>query len=249
MKDHSYLGSGELHLREIGAAAPFVSVGNVSALTFSPQTNTLTLADSTQPGGGERNRVDRLTGVEVAYTFHDFAPENFAIALRGSSAIIEAGDVVDESVVAYPGGLTPLARIATEIASVEATGGGAAYELGKDYELRNGALFIPATSGIPVPAAGAANILVSYSHPKVAVVQALVNPAKQYEALFLGLNEAQSGKPVRVHAHKLSGGVLAQMGLIGDEYGAGEVTGALMADSSKAAGLSRYFTVEQEVVA
>lgn len=247
MKDHSYLGSGKLFIREYGAPAPFLEVGNVSSLTFSPQTNTITLADHTQPGGGERNRVDRLTGVEVAYTFHDFAPQNFATALRGSIKNEVAGNVLDEPAFAYKGGFIPLVRIASAITSVKA--GSTELEAGKDFVFQDGGLFIPLDSSVPVIADGAANITVSYTSPATTTVQALVNGGKQYELLFHGLNEAQSGKPVRVRAHKVSGGVMAQLGLIGDEYGAGEVTGALLSDANKGAGLSKYFTVEQEVVA
>lgn len=247
MKDHSYLGSGKLFVREYGAAAPFVEVGNVSALTFSPQTNTITLADHTQPGGGERNRVDRLTGVEVAYTFHDFAPQNFARALRGNVKTDVAGNVADEPAVAYRGGFIPLARIANAITSVKA--GNADLQAGEDYIFQDGGLFIPVDSKAPEVVDGAPNITVTYTSPATATVQALVNASKQYEMLFHGLNEAQSGKPVRVRAHKVSGGVMAQLSLIGEEYGAGEVSGALMSDTGKGEGLSKYFVVQQEVIA
>lgn len=249
MKDHSYLGSGELFIREYGAAAPFVSVGNCSALTLSPQGEKKTLADHTQPGGGVRNEVERLTGVELAYTFHDFAAENFARALRATSSSVVAGNVVDEEVVAYKGGYTPLAKLATSITAVKDAAGATTYDVGDDYVFQNGGIFIPESSSIPVPASGAPNIKVSYVNPAQTTVQALVNSAKQYEALFVGLNEAQSGKAVRVRVHKMSGGLMQQLGLIGDEYGAGEVSGSLQADTSKGAGESRYFVVEQEVVA
>lgn len=249
MQDQSYLGSGKLLIREYGAAAPFVEVGNCSALTLSPQTNAITLADHTQPGGGERNRVDRLTGCELAYTFHDFSPENFARALRGTVATIAAGAVVDEALVAYKGGFTPLARIATSVTAVKSAVGSTTYEAGVDYVIQDGGLFIPAGSTVAEPVAGAANLKVSYANAAQTVVQGLVNPAKQYEMLFLGLNEAQSGKAVRITAHKATGGVMAQLALIGEEHGAGEVTGALLTDGTKGVGLSKYFVVVQEVVA
>ncbi|MCF8799255.1 hypothetical protein [Xanthomonas campestris] len=244
MDDYSYLGSGKLVIREFGAAAPFEEVGNVSALSFSPQTNTITLADSTKPGGGTRNRVDRVTEVQMAYTFHDFAPANFARALRGTVTTIAAGNVIAEPVVAYPGGFIPLARRASAITSVKNAAGTTTYDADVDYELRDGGLFIPLDGDIAAPVNGAANLTVAYAHGAVKRVEALTTSQKQYEVLFLGLNEARSGKEVRVHAHKVSGGVMAQLGLIGEEYGSGEVTGALLADTTKGAGLSQYFTVD-----
>lgn len=245
MQDHSYLGSGKLMLREFGSATPFDDAGNCSALTLSPQANTLSLPDYTQPGGGERNRVDRVTGVNMSFTFHDFAPSNFARSLRGTTAAVAAGTVTDEELVAYKGGFTPFERIASALTTVEPAGGGTAYTAGTDYVFQDGGIFIPSTSTIPDPVAGAANIQVTYTNAAQKVTQALVNPAKQYEALFLGLNEAQSGKEVRVRIHKISGGVLQELGLLGEQYGAGTVEGGLLTDTSKGAGLSKYFTVEQ----
>lgn len=245
MDDYSYLGSGKIHFREYQAAAPFTEAGNCSALTFSPQTTSLELPNYTEPGGGIQNEVSRMTGVEMAYTFHDFSPENFARALRGISTPAVAGTATDETVVAYKGGFTPTARIPIAITTVEPVGGGTAYDVGDDYEFRNGGIFIPSTSSIPAPVSGAANIQVTYSYAAQDKVQALVNPAKQYEVLFTGLNEARSGKAVRIHAFKLSGGVLAQFAALGEEYGAGEVTGKLLLDGTKVGdGISKYFTVE-----
>lgn len=247
MKDYSYIGSGNILIREVDAAAPFVEVGNCSALDFSPQENVLQQQDHTRPGGGLRNQVRRVTGVDLSYTFLDFSPENFARGLRAAIESITAGTATDEEVVAYVGGYTPLAKIATAITTVEPAGGGTAYVAGTDYELRDGQLYVPEDSDIVDPVSGAANIQVTYTYAAQKKVQALVNPNKQYELLFLGLNEAQSGKRVRVHAHRVSGGVLQQMSMLGEEYGAGQVGGALLADPSKTGqGVSQYFTVEME---
>ena len=100
------------------------------------------------------------------------------------------------------------ARIPTAITLVEPAGGGTAFTAGTDYELRNGGIYIPSTSTITNPVSGAANIDVTYTYDAQDVVQGLVNSAKQYEIVFAGLNEARSGKPVRVRCHKVSGGVL-----------------------------------------
>jgi hypothetical protein len=120
MEDKSYIGSGNILIREFGAAAPFVEIGNCSALTLSPQEDVKQLQDFTKPGGGLRNQVRRVSGVDVAYTFHDFSAENFARGLRAAIASIAAGTITDELAVAYKGGYTPLARIATAITTVAA---------------------------------------------------------------------------------------------------------------------------------
>jgi hypothetical protein len=246
MQDYSYLGSGKIYIREYGAAAAMREIGNCSALSFSPQTNRLSLPDHTKPGGGTRNSVERVGDVELSLTFHDFEGANFADFLRGTVAEVTAGSVAAEALVAYKGGFTPLARAATAIASVEPAGGGTAYVEGTDYVLQDGGLFIPSTSTIAAPSGGAANIEVDYSHGALQVTQAFVASAKDYQLLFAGLNEARSGKRVNVRVHKLSGGVLQELGLLGEQYGAGTVNGALKADTTKGVGLSQYFTVEIE---
>jgi hypothetical protein len=241
MEDYSYLGSGKLWVREFGAAAPFMEVGNCSAVTLTPQTNSIVLADSTQPGGGTRNQVDRVTGWQLAYTFTDFSPDNLARATRGTTTAIVAGTVTDELAVAYLGGATPLLNPAATITAVKGASGSTTYTAGTDYELRDGMLYIPTTSSIPAPVAGAANVKVTYTNMAGQRVEAQTASQKNYEFRFTGLNEARSGKPVVVHTHKVSGGVLASMELIGESHASGQVTGGLQADTSKPAGKSQYF--------
>lgn len=245
--DYSYLGSGSMLIREYGAAAPFESVGNCSELSFTPQENALSLVDNTQPGGNLRNEVRRLTNVEMSYRFHDFSPANFSRGLRGDVTDVASGTATSESVVAYKGGYTPLAKIASAITTLEPVGGGTAYTEGTDYELRDGQLYIPSTSSITAPVAGAANIDVTYDYGAQKVLEALVDSAKDYEVMFIGLNEARSGKRVRVRAWKVSGGVLQEMALLGEDYGGGTVTGSLQSDSTKTGtGISQYLKVEFE---
>lgn len=245
--DYSYLGSGSILIREYGSAAPLVTLGNCSALTFSPQEDVKSLLDYTQPGGNKRNEVRRLTGVDISFTFHDFSAANFAIGLRSTSTDVAGGTATAEEVVGYKGGYTKLAKIANAITTVTNIAGSTTYDEGDDYELRDGMLYIPSGSGITAPVSGAVNLKVTYTYAAHSKVEALVSSNKQYELVFVGLNEAQSGKRVRVHAYKVSGGVIQEMSLLGEDFGEGQVSGALLADGTiTGAGLSQYFTWENE---
>jgi hypothetical protein len=245
--DYSYLGSGSMLIRKYGDPAPFLSVGNVSALSFSPQEEVKQILDYTAPGGNKRNEVRRLTGVDMSYTFHDFSAENFARGLRSDASTIAAGTATAETVVAYKGGYAPMAKIASSITTVTGASGTPTYVAGTDYELRDGQLFIPSTSTVTDPVAGAANLKVTYAYLAQKKIEALVNSNVQYEVVFVGLNEAQSGKRVRIRAHKVSAGVIAQMAVIGEDFGAGEVSGALLSDGTKTgAQISKFMTVELE---
>jgi hypothetical protein len=245
MTDYSYVGSGKIHIREKGSANPFVEMGNCSALNLQTEENELELQDFTQPGGGTYNSVTRISAVRLAITAHDLSPENLARALYGSSTDVAAGTATDETVVAYKGGFTPLAKVPTAITSVEPAGGGTAYTVGSDYELRDGGIYIPASSTITAPVAGAPNIQVTYTYAKHDVVQALVSSPKEYDLVFVGLNEARSGKPFRVTVHRAKLGASRDLGLIGSQYAAIEITGRCLKDTAiTTPGLSQYFKAD-----
>lgn len=247
-EDYSYLGSGIVLIREWNSGMPFEEIGNVSAFSNAAQTNTIELADNQNPGGGTANSVDRVTGWTLSYTFHDFNPSNFARATRGKASDVVAGTVVDEEATATVGAYTPLSRIASEITAVKSAVGATAYEAGKDYRFERGMMFVPVGSAIPPAANGAANVKVSYKNAALGHVEAAVGAQKFYEVQFYGANEARGGKAVRMVCHKVAGGVIDSMGLIGTEHGSGTVAGKLVKDSAKAVGTdkSAYFYWQQE---
>lgn len=246
--DYSFVGSGIILLREWGAAAPMLEVGNCSAFALAPQTNNLQLQDFRNAGGGIRNRIDRVNDWQLTYTFHDFNKENFARTTRGLASDIAAGAVPAESVVGYKGGYVPLKFIASTITSVEPVGGGTPYTAGTDYILDRGMLYLPSTTTIPDPVAGAANFEVDYTKLAGGEVQGAVTSQKFYQMEFRGQNEARGGKFCRMVCHKVSGGMVSSFGVIGEDYGSGEVPGSLVYDASKAtnSSTSGYFYWQQE---
>jgi hypothetical protein len=246
-EDKSYIGSGNILIREYGAAAPLIEVGNCSKLTLTHGEDVKQLKNFRRPGGGINKEVRRLSGVEMNYAFHDLTTENYARSLRSDTTAIVAGTSTDEELVAYKGGYTSAAKIITAITSVKSIGGVTTYDVGDDYELRDGMLYIPAGSAIADPVAGAANVEITYTYVAQSKVEAFTNTAKEYEVVFMGLNEAQSGKRVRITCRKVSGGVLKEMNAIGEEFGVGDVTGALQADNTVTdPDESPYYKIEME---
>lgn len=115
--------------------------------------------------------------------------------------------------------------------------------VGDDYEIRPGGILILETADL----ADGAVIGVSYTKQAVDVVEAITDAGKEYEMIFDGLNEARSGKRTRVRVHRVKVGAATDLGLIGDEYAALEVTGKILKDASKTgAGISQYFKVDIE---
>lgn len=246
-EDFSYLGSGIVLIREWNTNARFDEIGNTSVFSINPETNTIQLPDYQNPGGGIQSRVDRVTDYVLNMTFHSLNSANLARHLRGSASTVSAGSIAAEPHFAYRGAYVPLKYPALAVASVEPAGGGTPYVVGDDYIVDRGMLYIPATSAI-TNATSAANIEVDYSHAEIGHVEAGTTAQKFYEVQLHASNEARSGKRVNAVCHRVSGGMLESLSLLGDEFVGMSVAGSLTADASKAltAAHSRYFYWNQE---
>lgn len=246
-EDFSYLGSGIVLIREWNTNARFDELGNTSVFSINPETNSITLPDYQNPGGGIQSRVDRVTDWVLNLTFHSLNTANLARHLRGTASTVAGASVSAEPHFAYRGSYVPLKYPATAISSVEPAGGGTPYDVDDDYILDRGMLWIPAGSAIP-NATSAANIEVDYTHGDIGHVEAGTTAQKFYEVQLHASNEARSGKRVNAVCHRVSGGMLESLSLLGDEFAGMSVAGSLTADASKAltAAHSRYFYWNQE---
>lgn len=237
--DYSYLGSGRIYLREIGSAGGLVEVGNCSALSFGVTEDTIELKDYTQPGGGTQNEVKRISAVEATMTIHDINATNLSRALYGSTTSVTTQAVTDElHADVVVGSFVPTNALPSAIGAVKV--GSTVMVENTDYEVRPGGIVI-----LDADINAGDDVLISYTRAAADIVQALTSSGKEYELLFDGLNEARSGKRTRVNAYRVKPGALQSLGLIGEEYGAIEVTGKVLKDTTKVgAGISQYFKVE-----
>lgn len=304
--DYSYIGKGKWYAKIVGADAAPEEVGNVSAAAFAVTEETKSLLDYTSAGGGERNAISRITGVELNLTATDFSPENFVKMLRASFTTSVADAVTGEDHLVYAaGGLarftympaaspaptvaTPGATAATRVNSdpmtlgeyyVPAVPNGFYYKVttagttdaspptfgttiggttvdgtatvtcaGK-VALVSGTDYTVTGSGIAVTAAATMDgeeWTVGYTKAIVDSVQALTTSAQEYEFTFEGLNEARSGKRSNIVAHRVTLSPAQQVALISDEYGALEIVGKVLQDTTKnGTTVSQYFVVDIE---
>lgn len=87
-------------------------------------------------------------------------------------------------------------------------------------------------------------------NPTKAVIEALTTGAQTFEMVFDGVNEAATGKTVKVTVHRAKIGAAQGLGFIGDDFGALEITGEVLIDTSiTATGLSQFFKVEMDLIA
>ncbi len=125
--------SGQVYMREYGAQAPRIPVGNVSLLDLATTEEKKTLVDHTKPGGGTWAAIPRVSGVALKAKLHDLDPVNLARVLYGEVIEQIAGTVADEPVVAYQGGLIRLAH--PNPSGLSVAWGGSAWAASTDYAL------------------------------------------------------------------------------------------------------------------
>lgn len=127
------LNAGQVYLRPSGAAEALIAIGNVSLLELEITEDEKTLADYTQPGGGQWAAVSRVTGVNAKMTLHDLDPVNLARAVYGDTSDTVGATIAAETATAYQGGLIRLAH--PDPTAVTLTWGGADWAATHAYAL------------------------------------------------------------------------------------------------------------------
>lgn len=240
MADQSFIGKGIIYKGG-------VDIGNVSALSLAIEQDDITLPNYRTAGGGNYNSISRISAVNLSMTVHDYNAANLASALFGSASTVTAGAVTDESISA-PTTLTADTLVETasiidadQTVTVTTDPAGTTYTEGTDYTVNAAGIVILAAGGIT---AGAA-LLISYTKKAVDVVEGVTTTAEEVELVFVGLNEAQSGTPVVVRAHRVKFSPTQELSLIGDEFAALELTGECLAEATiTGAGLSQYVKIQ-----
>lgn len=245
--DYSYIGTGTGYVRKVGAAGPLQELGNASAITFGVTEDVKTLLDRTQPGGGTRNEVRRISSVDFSATLSDYSPNNLAIGFLGDIGSLAAGTKVDEVITVYKGGLNILSQFSDTVTAVKSADSATTYDPvdasgAGDYILKDGGLIIPEGSAID----DADSLKVSFGFGAKAILQALTQAAGIYEFYFPGFNEAQQGKRFVIRAYRVRIGATDQLGLITDDFGNLTIKGTVLKDDTQPDGLSQYFRAEME---
>jgi hypothetical protein len=242
-QERSFIGRGKPYLGPYGGGAKKRDIGNASSLKIGFEEDKKTLPNYRTGGGGVANSQSIVSAMTCSITLTDFDEENLALATFGAASAVAAGAVTDESHTAYVDGLVRFDNLpdTTTIVVTDATGT-TTYVLDTDYSV-NAAGIVPISGG---GISDSDTILVDYTKVAGSVVQALTRSSQEYTLTLVGLNDAQSGKPVVVDLHRVKFSPAGELGFITDEFGAIEVTGEVLADSNiTGTGLSQFMKIEQ----
>ena len=198
--EKSYIGKGIVYIKDRSTGG-FRFLANVESLTQSFETEEKSIPNNTAAGGGKWDSLTRITAARASAAMYDLSAENLALATNGSVSAIAATPIVDEVLTAtLLGEIVPTAKmIDTTVAPVvENAGGTLTYVVTTDYTVSPAGI-TPAVGGSMTASTG---FLVSYTPVAGSAIEMLTAAAKEYTLMVDGLNEADSGKPVRITMHR-----------------------------------------------
>lgn len=243
----SYIGVAKVHVRPYAALSAWRFLGNVSQLNLSSEIETLRERDYTRLGGGTAKRVDRVSQVNAAMTWHNLNGDNLGLALAATVTDVVAGSVtVAEEVAGFKGAVVRLAKPPSNINLVTNMAGTTTYLAGRDYELSAAGLFIPDASTVvnPTGPTFAPNLKVTYDHEAYTNIEAATKALTEIELLFEGLNEAENGKPAIVDLWRMALPPANELALIGAELGKLEFSAELLKDPRRASNESPFYRAQ-----
>ena len=236
----AFVGTGKMYLADIDTPEKLIFIGNCSALNYEAESSEISLPDYTTPGGGTDSSITRITAMNVSYTAHHFNKANIARALRATVTDKVAGTVVEEEHTAYVGALVKTFFPKPSSVVVKNGAGDVTYVVDEDYLLSDAGIEVLESGDI----ADGSAITISYAYPAHADIQAMTQSNKKFRQVFVGLNEARTGKPMIVDVHRISHSP-ASLGLIGDDFGSMEFNGKAEKDPTKVGtDISQYLFIQ-----
>lgn len=241
--EESYIGKGVVYIKN-RASGGFRFLANVESLTNSFETEEKSIPNNTTAGGGKWDSLTRITGAKASASMYDLSAENLSLATNGTVSAVTAGTIVDEALTATAlGEIVPTLNIIdTAVAPVvKNTAGTTTYIVNTDYTVSPAGI-TPVVGGTMVAATG---FKVSYTKKAASVVEMLTAAAGEYTIMIDGLNEANSGKAVRLTLHRCKPAATSEISWIGDDFATLPVELEMLPDAAiVAAGKSKYAKVE-----
>lgn len=237
----AYLGVGKIYLEDLDDPKGLIFIKNCRSLTYEATPQEIEEQDYTTPGGGLDSSVQRIQSLNINYNARHFNKANMARAMYGAAADVAAGTVTGEEHVANPGAMILLANPGATSVVVKNQAGAVTYVENTDYAI-NAAGFPEIIEGGAITAGQI--IQVDYAYAKHVTIQALVKSGKRFRMVFIGLNEARSGKPVVIEVFKVNHSP-ASLSFIGDEFQGMEFTAKAEKDATKTGnGISQYMLIK-----
>lgn len=236
--DRSFIGEGIIYARAYQSTDPLLDIGNCDTYNLSFATNRTTLPNY-RGGGGNRNVRELVTDVTATIGMFDITSTNLARVTKAKIVEVAAGAVTAEVLACngVEGELIPFKHLPDMTAPVTlVTAADAALSAGQDYLLTPHGVVV--TAGSLITDAG---IKATYTKLKSSAVQMLAGSQVELELFIAGLNDAQSGEPFALRAHRVKFGLASEIPVLGQEYLRLEAPAELLSDDRiVATGISKF---------
>lgn len=191
--------------------------------------------------------IDQTSWTMTMNTF-DFEKEALARALVGTAETVAGSSVTDEAFTVIGSGTI----VFTEHPDVSAititnTAGSTTLVADTDYSINaKQGMVTFTTAGLAKLTVSGSNKtgLIDYTYAAYDKVEANMVGEQEYAVRFSGINTV-NGEAIIAEIHRVSLSPASVLSLIGSDYAAYEMTGAVLADSTAGTGDSQYVTVKK----
>lgn len=228
--EKSFLGDGKFFINR-------VRVGNVTAATLSYGTESKTLRNA-QGGGGNVASTDRISNCTLALTITNVNAENVAKALQGSVTYVPTADIDGEAATCSPNQITPLENLVDMSKPVTVTLADDTPVPAADYDMSANGIYVKDDASVLVD--DAMGVKISYSILPYAIIEAATKTGAEFAVYLDGIN-ADNGNPHNLDVYRWKPAPTSGFDLISEDYNSFEITGEILADTSKASGVSQFF--------
>lgn len=237
-----YKGVGIVSARRRGIPNALMrDLGDCEQLKIAHRSNSTAWKQHRKPGGGNLARLDNLEGVDLTVQMQEWLEDNLAMVTQGGLVTLAEETVSGEEVLLMPGSLARTEFPGAKSLVITQKAGSTPIPL-SEVEVSAAGIRVKAGSTlitVPTPA------LLAYISTVATRLEALIEPGAEYEIVFDGLNEADSGRPVVVTFWRWKAPPAEELALI-DAENPGKLLakGEVLADLSRPAGESPFYRVD-----
>jgi len=178
------------------------------------------------------------TDYEMALETFDFSSDMLALAYYGSNTSVAGTTVSAESHGAVSAGDIVQVTHPISLTSVTVTDGGGSPALVEDTDYT-----LDADHGTVTMLTSATDLQVSYTYADYDKIEGALQSVREYAIWFEGYNINNSDEPVTIELHRVAVNQSTSLMAITEETFNLELTGKLLADSTKGTGQSKYFRI------
>jgi len=194
--------------------------------------------------GGNIIHALQQTDYEVAIDTYDFSPDSLARAYYGTVSTVAAGSAVNEALVFTAVGETmPLANPfgVTAISAESNTATALVEDVDYSVDLEHGTITLLDATNFTGSVPGQMDV--DYSFIEYDKVESGLTGVKEYAVRFDGINVLDN-MPYQVFMWRIAMNLSASLSLITEDTASLEMTGKLLADTTRPAGESQYWVAK-----